>query len=59
MWHACGEWNSYRGFVGKPKGNDLLDVVGRIIIKRILGKEDGVVWTEFIWLRIGITGGLL
>jgi hypothetical protein len=41
------------------KVNDLLDLVGRIIIKRILGKEDWVVWTGLICLRIWTTGGLL
>jgi hypothetical protein len=28
-------------------------------IKWILEKLDGVVWSGFIWLRIGISGGLL
>jgi hypothetical protein len=26
---------------------------GRIILKWMLGKQDGKVWTEFIWLRVG------
>jgi hypothetical protein len=31
----------------------------RIILKWILDTEDGVLWTGLIWLRIGISGGLL
>jgi hypothetical protein len=34
------------------------DVSGRIILRSILEKQDGVMWTGFIWLRIG-TGGVL
>jgi hypothetical protein len=36
-----------------------LDVCGRIILKSILEKQDGVAWTGFIWLRIRTSGGLL
>jgi hypothetical protein len=32
---------------------------GRTILKRILEKYDGVVWTGLIWLWIGTSGGLL
>jgi hypothetical protein len=39
--------------------NSDLDVDGRMILKRILEKEDGVIWTGFIRLGIGIIGGLL
>jgi hypothetical protein len=35
-----------------------LDVGGRIIIKWILEKQDGVIWTGFICLRIGTSTGL-
>jgi hypothetical protein len=28
-------------------------------IKRSLKKQDGRVWIEFMWLRIGTSGGLL
>jgi hypothetical protein len=37
------------------------DIGGWIILKWILQleKEDGVVWTGLIWLRIGTNGGLL
>jgi hypothetical protein len=31
----------------------------RKILRWILEKFDGVVWTEFVWLRIGISDGLL
>jgi len=45
------------------KGRDHLedlDVVDRRIISEcILGKESGIVWTGFIWLRIGTSDGLL
>jgi hypothetical protein len=34
-------------------------VSGRIILEWIVGEEVGKVWTELIWLRIGISGGLL
>jgi hypothetical protein len=35
------------------------DVGGWTIIKWILERQDGVVWTGSIWLRIGTSGGLL
>jgi hypothetical protein len=31
----------------------------RIILKYTLQKKDEVVWTGFIWLRMGTSGGLL
>jgi hypothetical protein len=34
-------------------------VCGWIILKWILEREDGVVWTRLIWLRVGTSGGLL
>jgi hypothetical protein len=36
-----------------------LDLGGRMIQEWVLEKEDGVVWTGFIWLRIGTSGRLL
>jgi hypothetical protein len=36
-----------------------LHVGGRIILRWILAKQDGVVWTGFIWLRIVTSEGLL
>ena len=35
------------------------DVVGRIILKCIVKKQDGEAWTGFIGIRIGTDGGLL
>jgi hypothetical protein len=35
------------------------DVGGRIIFEWILERQDGVVWSGLIWLRIGTSGGLL
>jgi hypothetical protein len=40
-------------FGGKAKED--LDVGGRIILKWILQRDDGAVWTGLIWLRIGIS----
>jgi len=34
-------------------------VDGNIILEWILLKKGGRVWTEFIWLKIGTSGGLL
>jgi hypothetical protein len=36
-----------------------IGVDGRIILDWILGRYGGVVWTVFIWLRIGTSGVLL
>jgi hypothetical protein len=44
------------------KGRDHSEDLGvdrRIILKLILGKQDGEFWTGFIWLRIETSGGLL
>jgi hypothetical protein len=56
------ERNAYRILVGKPEGKRTL---GRPIhrwwkiLKWILGRQDGMVWTGSIWLRIGTSRGLL
>jgi hypothetical protein len=39
--------------------SDELGVDGRMILDWILGKQGGKVWTGFIWLRIGTSGGVL
>jgi hypothetical protein len=36
-----------------------LGVDGKVILEWILRKRCGNVWTGFIWLRIGTSGGLL
>jgi hypothetical protein len=44
------------------KGRDHLKnlgVNGNIILEWILGNYDGRVWTGFIWLGIGTSGGIL
>jgi hypothetical protein len=53
--------NAYRILVGEPvrDHSEDLDEGGMIILKWILDKQDGVVWTILISLRIGTTGGLL
>jgi hypothetical protein len=51
-----GKRYAYGGFVGRKKKTDHyedLDVDARIILKCILGIEDSVVWTGFIWLTTG------
>jgi hypothetical protein len=54
--------NAYKILVGKRGGKNYsedLGVDGRIILKWILGRWGGKVWTGFIWLSIGTSGGLL
>jgi hypothetical protein len=54
--------NAYEILVGKPEGKrsfGRLSGNGNIILECILGKKGGKVWTGFIWLRMGISGGLL
>jgi hypothetical protein len=48
--------------VGKPEGKDHsedLSADRRIILKWILKKEVGRMWTELIWLNVGTSGGLI
>jgi hypothetical protein len=54
--------NEYKIFVGKPEGRDHSNDPGvgeRIILDWVSGKQGGKLWTEFIWLKITTTGGLL
>jgi hypothetical protein len=54
--------NACRILVRKPKGKSYYedqDVGGWTILKWILERYDGMVWTGSIWLRIGTSGGLL
>jgi hypothetical protein len=37
---------------------EYVEIVGRTILMLILQKQDGVVLTGFVWLRIGISGRL-
>jgi hypothetical protein len=54
--------NAYIVWVGNSKKRDHyedVDVGASIILKRILEKENGLVQTGFIWVRMSTTGGLL
>jgi hypothetical protein len=53
--------NSYRVLVGKPEGKRPLVSTRHGWVDNIKTdlREDGVVWTGLIWLRIGTSGGLL
>jgi hypothetical protein len=54
--------STYRILVGKPEGTRPLEdprLRGRIILKWILERQDGVVWTGLIWFRIVTSGELL
>jgi hypothetical protein len=48
--------SAYLVLVQKPEEKSPL---GRPRRRWVLQKQDGAVWTRFIWLRIGIIGGLL
>jgi hypothetical protein len=52
------EKESIRDFGRKPDGNRLLRKPRRIILKRILDKQNGYICL-FIWLRIETSGRLL
>jgi hypothetical protein len=54
--------NAYNVLVGKPEGIRPLERPRHrweIILEWILEKQDMRVWTGFIWLGIGTSGGLL
>jgi hypothetical protein len=52
-----------RVLMGKPEGErdhkEDFHVGGRVILRWILEKYDGVVWAGLMWLSIGTSGGLL
>ena len=53
---------AYRVLVGKPEGKRPLgdpDIDGRIILRWIFRKWEGVVGTGWSWLKIGTGGGHL
>jgi hypothetical protein len=57
-----GETNAYRILVvGKPEGKRPLGRPRRRWVDniKIYLRQDGMVWTGSIWLRIGTSGGLL
>jgi hypothetical protein len=56
-----GKRNAYTILMGKPEGKKPLGRPRRewTIIKWILNRKDGVVWTGSIWLRIRTTAELL
>jgi hypothetical protein len=59
--HLGERRNACRVLAGKPEGKipvEHPDVGGRIVLKWILEKQDGVVWTGFIWLSVATSHGL-
>jgi hypothetical protein len=65
MGGACstygGKRNAYTILVGNPEGKRPLGIPRRRWKDNIEIdlREDGVVWTVLVWLRIGISGGPL
>jgi hypothetical protein len=66
MGRTCGAYGGgkrvHRVLVGKPEGKRPLgyaDVDGRIILRWMFRKLEGVVGTDWIWIRIGTGGGHL
>jgi hypothetical protein len=64
--HVSRRWekrNACRILVGKPEQKRPLerdqDICGRTILKWILERYNGMVWIGLIWLRMGISVGLL
>jgi hypothetical protein len=61
-WHVRERKRMHTGFWWKREKEidhyEDIDAVWRIILKLMSEKYDGMVWTGFIWLRIGTSGGL-
>jgi hypothetical protein len=51
--------NAYRFLVGKRSLGRPRHRGGKMILKCILEKWDGFVWTGLVWRRIGTSGELL
>ena len=51
-WFLCGN-------IHETNDSEDLDLSGRVILKWVFQKYDGGVWNGLIWLRMGISGGLL
>jgi hypothetical protein len=58
MWHALGRRGMHTGFWWVSHYGDL-DGDDRKILKWLLEKEDVVMRTGLIWLKIRTTGGLV
>ena len=64
MTRVGGTKNAYRVLVGKPEGRRqpgrLIDInEGKVLLKYIIKKQDGLMWNGLIWLRIETGGWLL
>jgi hypothetical protein len=66
MGRACGTYGGgercAQGVGGNTRGKEAVgetDVDGRIILRRIFRKLEGVMVTGWSWLRIGTSGGHL
>jgi hypothetical protein len=56
MGWACSKYGRDESLVGK---REVIGIDMRIILKPVLNKLVGRVWTGWIWLMLGIHGGLM